>query len=571
MFQHPIDAAAAWELVAVSVALSLIFHAFVELDRESVGTDGPAPAALVAIGGFFGLLFLAGAMVDGIAPWPWLVAWTALTALLYRQASFPDRAPLQLAATLALGLCLSVVHMVHHTDPAFPGPWTYLGLLVAAAAVVYAVSHARRRAEQRLWADHAAAALPGVLLLCLGLGPLVHVLGVWVAIGTSLVLGLLMLLTARRLANGSWYAAALLLTAFVHWSWTGGEPSDVAISGLALQLGSVMLFTGWLFVGRSFADSRQARWAAALAAPIWFPPMRNLYETAFGEGTIGLLPVLLGGVSLVAVVRTRTFWSRDEPQRLSALVWFSAVALGFLSIAVPLQLDKEWITIGWALEGFAVIVLWKRLDHAGLKYFGLGLLAAVTLRLVANPELLGYHARSGIRIFNWLLYTYIVPAAALLGSAAVLRPLEVARWREGEKKLIPRSLPLGAIATSMAAVVVIFVWINLTIADWFATGETITLSFGTDPAQRLTLSIAWAVYALVLLGLGMLRDTQGLRWVSLAFLMVTIVKVFLYDLGHLRDLYRVASLVGLALSLIFVSLLYQRFVLHRSREESGSV
>jgi uncharacterized membrane protein len=59
------------------------------------------------------------------------------------------------------------------------------------------------------------------------------------------------------------------------------------------------------------------------------------------------------------------------------------------------------------------------------------------------------------------------------------------------------------------------------------------------------------------------RDIQGLRWISLAFLLVTIVKVFLYDLGHLQDLYRVASLVGLA-----VSLLYQRFVLRSSRGDA---
>jgi uncharacterized membrane protein len=48
---------------------------------------------------------------------------------------------------------------------------------------------------------------------------------------------------------------------------------------------------------------------------------------------------------------------------------------------------------------------------------------------------------------------------------------------------------------------------------------------------------------------------------------VTIGKVFLYDLGELRDLYRVVSLVGLAVSLLLVSLLYQRFVFRRPSSE----
>jgi uncharacterized membrane protein len=56
---------------------------------------------------------------------------------------------------------------------------------------------------------------------------------------------------------------------------------------------------------------------------------------------------------------------------------------------------------------------------------------------------------------------------------------------------------------------------------------------------------------------------RGARWLSLALMMVTVAKVFLYDLGELEDLYRVASLLGLAVSLILVSFAYQRFVVSR--------
>jgi uncharacterized membrane protein len=188
---------------------------------------------------------------------------------------------------------------------------------------------------------------------------------------------------------------------------------------------------------------------------------------------------------------------------------------------------------------------------------------------VLNPALLEYYPRSAVRIFNWLMYTYLVPATALLGGAAILRALEVGRLRGRELKLYPKPAPYGAVATSISAVMVVFVWLNLAIADWFSTGSTLTLSFGDTPAQRLTVSIAWAVYGLLLLGIGMARGSQGLRWVSLAFLMCTIGKVFLYDLGHLRDLYRVFSLVGLATSLLLVSFLYQRFVFRRGAAEAS--
>ena len=102
--------------------------------------------------------------------------------------------------------------------------------------------------------------------------------------------------------------------------------------------------------------------------------------------------------------------------------------------------------------------------------------------------------------------------------------------------------------------------INLAISDWYAAGPVLAVDFARLPARDLTTSIAWGVYALVLLAIGVGRRSIGLRWVSLGLLLVTITKVFVYDLGELQDLYRVASLFGLAVSLMLVSLAYQRFV-----------
>jgi len=118
---------------------------------------------------------------------------------------------------------------------------------------------------------------------------------------------------------------------------------------------------------------------------------------------------------------------------------------------------------------------------------------------------------------------------------------------------------------AISAIGVIFVWINLAIADYYSTSSVLSLSFEHHQARDLTTSIAWGVYAIILLGIGMNRRNQALRWLSLAFLIMTIGKVFLYDVGQLEDLYRVMSLVGLACSLILVSLLYQKFVFKKAK------
>ena len=572
LVQHPLNLALSWETVAVVAGLSAVFHLFVELDRKPAGVDGPAPAALVAAGGFFVVLLIAAGATD-VPISPWLAGWAAIAALLYRHAAFPGRAVLQVAAASGLGLGLSVLHLSHHASPVFPPGEMFLGLTVGFAIALHLVALTRRDPVVRLFADRAAATLPVLLLVLLAPAPLTASLAPLPALGGALVLGLLAMTAATRLGMGAWYGAAVGATLLVHFGWTAGRAglraqSDETLVAFVVQAAAVIVFTVWPLVAvRRFSGDRFAWYAAALAGPLWFHTLRRLFVWTFGDAAIGVLPVALGVLSLAAADRARRSWGPEDPVRRSALVWFSAVALCFVAVAIPLQLEKEWITIGWALEGLAVLALWRRLDHPGLKYLGLLLLGATTVRLVANPALLSYYPRSGIRIVNWLMYTYLVPAAALLASAALLKPQERARARPWEDGLYGHGHPVGAAGSGLAAIVVIFVWINLTIADWFATGEILSLRFGEQPAQRLTLSIAWGVYALILLGFGMARDALGLRWISLCFLLVTIGKVFLYDLGALRDLYRVASLVGLAVSLILVSLLYQRFVFRTAPQE----
>jgi hypothetical protein len=562
----------AWETVAATAGLAAIFHVFVELDPEPHGNEGPVPAALVAAGGFF-ILLLFASTAPTVPLVPWLAGWAAIAALMYRHAAFPRRAGLQVVAAFGLGLGLSIAHLLHHDSPLFPAPGSFLALLAGASVALQAVALLRRQPEVRAFAEHAAATLPAVLLVLLAAAPLTRSLGPLAALGGALVLGILVLTAATRLGSGAWCATGVGATLLVHAGWTfagrGPEaPAPEPLTALLAQAAAVVLFTAWPLVAvRRLSGDRLAWYAAALAGPLWFPSLRRFFVAAFGDAFIGVLPIALGALSLIAADRARRSWPAADPIRRSALVWFSAVALCFVALAIPLQLEKQWITIGWALDGLAVLALWKRLDHPGLKYLGLGLLGATTARLVANPALLSYYPRSGIRIVNWLMYTYLVPAAALLGGAALLRPLEPARARPWETDLYRKGHAVGAIGSALAAIVVIFVWINLTIADWFATGPSLSLRFGDQPAQRLTVSIVWGIYALILLGFGMARDSLGLRWISLGFLLVTIGKVFLYDLGALQDLYRVASLAGLAVSLILVSLLYQRFVFRKAPQE----
>ena len=51
---------------------------------------------------------------------------------------------------------------------------------------------------------------------------------------------------------------------------------------------------------------------------------------------------------------------------------------------------------------------------------------------------------------------------------------------------------------------------------------------------------------------GIWRRLRPLRFVSLGFLVLTIAKVFFYDLGHLEGAFRILSFLGLGIALILV-------------------
>ena len=305
---------------------------------------------------------------------------------------------------------------------------------------------------------------------------------------------------------------------------------------------------------------------SALIGPALFVLFRAAWIEYWGPGAIGLLPVILAAGSVISLAGVSRIFSADEAagdpeaaaRRLNYMALFAAIALGFVAAAISVQFEKQWLTIGLALEAAAVFWLFGLVPHPGLKYFGLILFGVVGARLIVNPEVLRYEPR-GAPIVNWLLYTYGVPVLATFAGAWLLRRAEARRgddpeydWTAGDRTLI-------APVVAALGLILLFVLINVEIADYFSQGAY--LQFDSTPRleRDLAYSIAWGLYSLLLLGLGIWRGIKGLRLAALAFLMLTVGKAFLYDLSALKGIYRVLSFLGLGTALILVSLLYQRF------------
>jgi hypothetical protein len=226
-----------------------------------------------------------------------------------------------------------------------------------------------------------------------------------------------------------------------------------------------------------------------------------------------------------------------------------------------LQLEKEWITIGWALEGTALAWLYRRIPHRGLLLSSTALLAAAFVRLALNPAVFVYQPRGAYILWNWYLYTYVVCAAALLVAARLFAGTDDSLT---SAPMLPRVRSLAA----GGSVVLLFILLNIEIADVYSTGPSITLNLSGTLAQDLTYTLGWGVFAVALLIVGIFVHSRPARFAALALLVVTVLKGFLHDLSRLGGLYRVASFVGLAICLALVAVVLQKFVLRPSEKKA---
>jgi uncharacterized membrane protein len=77
-------------------------------------------------------------------------------------------------------------------------------------------------------------------------------------------------------------------------------------------------------------------------------------------------------------------------------------------------------------------------------------------------------------------------------------------------------------------------------------------------ARNLSLTALWAGYAVVLLVVGISRRWRLVRLAGLGLLVIPIVKVFVYDVFALQQVYRIIAFIGLGILLLTSAYLYQR-------------
>src|SRR5690606_37445994 len=163
--------------------------------------------------------------------------------------------------------------------------------------------------------------------------------------------------------------------------YQGWHP-DPQLWGRELVLAGVLwgiLLAYPLLLGEPASGKRGPYFAAIAAGAGFFVTGRSAMLRGQLGAVIGLLPVVQAALLtplLVRLVRIERTGERD----LTRLASVAGSILAFVTVAIPMQLEKQWVTVGWSLLGAALVWLYRRVPHIGLLWWAAGLEAAVFVR-----------------------------------------------------------------------------------------------------------------------------------------------------------------------------------------------
>ncbi len=329
-------------------------------------------------------------------------------------------------------------------------------------------------------------------------------------------------------------ALALLLPAL---AWVHGETRVVALRWVAFFVAAIVL-------------ARLLLNPFVLAYPIGPTPILNWLLYGYGVPTLAfaiaarwfrrerddpLVMTLEAGTAVFAVVLATL--------EIRHLFSGGPLATGDHGLAEQALRADVWLLGAWGMLRLHRVRPRVVLDYGWRALAVLALAQVVAFNLLASNPLFTRGPVGDWPLVNLISLAYLVPAA--IGAAIAYEA-----WRLRQREIL---------AIAVVAVLALgFVDLSLEVRRAFH-GPVLSLGDVTS-AELYAYSVAWLVYGGALLGAGIVFAQAGLRWASLAVIVLAVLKVFLFDMAELEGLFRVASFLGLGLALVGIGFLYQRFI-----------
>lgn len=257
------------------------------------------------------------------------------------------------------------------------------------------------------------------------------------------------------------------------------------------------------------------------------------------------------GMALVYASAAKFLLTRAKKSRREILLLI-AVALTFVTIAIPIQLRSNWITIAWAVEGLAI--LWAALEIRSVRLRA----HAFALFGLAFGKFIFWDTPYGRRpTFTPVFNRYFLSSLFVIGCFLAAVYLY---HRADQRKLIDGRVT--KIVLGLCAALAFWLLNSIETHTFFVANALAQKTAEDAEHQRwlgqMALSVLWAGYAAALAALGFVRRIAAVRWAALALFAVTVVKALLVDIAQLQKIYRIIVFFVLGILLLLVAWGYHR-------------
>ncbi|HKU94956.1 MAG TPA: DUF2339 domain-containing protein, partial [Vineibacter sp.] len=507
LIPKPLAGVLAIALTAIAIGLAL--------------RHGPFVAALGFVGGVLSPIFLGSDTSNMPLLFGYLLAISVGTLAVIRHRGWWWLGWGVLAGDAGWTLAWLVMRLVdppRHTDELI-----WVGLFQVAVAGLFVWATWRRVREEgdapahvvaKVWA---ATLVTGLMLVFAIAGAETQWAG-WISLGLYAA-GIYAL--ARYVPRYQWLAVAPVAISLVSFMiWRGDRWFDTAFQQIEPFARTIVIIGGLLAAGAyalMWNAGRPGFWAAlsaggaALHLLLAYGALRSgLPDATWGLISLGLaVPYLIGAERLAR-------WRLQMPGATEALGFMAVGVAFFIAAAIPLELERQWVTMAYALTLPAVAWIAWKLDLPILRWLCWLLVGVVTVRLAVNPSLLDYPLGSW-PLVNWILYTYGLAAVAFWVANWFLK-----LWADDALTVI----------VDAAAALFLFLLVTLEIRSLFHPDGLARERM--DFMERATYVAAWGVFAV----LALMRDSRASssvgRWVwriagGLAMAAAVVVQALLFN------------------------------------------
>lgn len=362
----------------------------------------------------------------------------------------------------------------------------------------------------------------------------------------------------RRIIWGSFWGTAIM---YIGWAAEFYDNTERALTVLFAAI-----FFAIFAVVPLVTPLTRSRWHRGFSLTLTVLPLVNaaafflalyaMYERETATLTWYSLALAAAYLALSSQFKRRTGSEPDVVKVLNLL--HVAIAIAFITIAIPLKLDQHWITIGWLVESAVLLGVAVKSEAHFLRIF-----AGCTLALGVARLLFYDNFNSDTLLLNARFGTYLVAIAIMGGIVAA-----------GKRFASEAEMPF--VRAAGVALNLLALWaLTLEANDYFnrqgLQGGSYTVERQWEVVRDFTFSAIWIVYGAMLMVIGFWKRSAFIRWQALVLIAVTVGKVFLYDSRELEQVYRILSFIALGVVLMAISYAYHCDWLKLSpHKESGA-